>query len=263
MLFSIDYIFTVLPVIISLLAAILLFFRYKKYKQTHHIFLCLFFVLLCFSYLSSFFISLKKLSLTTSVFPLRQSVNLLLIPFYSFCGYSLFLGVDIPRKKVITHALPAIFVFIGFIPFWFLSDNIQESYFLSDLKNTFDNSILYNTDILRKISINVLFNSQLIFYHIYIIPKFRKFDAKSPVTLHRHPGTGVVSVILLFTTFLLVLINYALILGVYSNINSRLFFNIMSVIILSALFISIYQKKQSIAKQEIADTDDYMFDTEY
>ncbi|MPM30460.1 hypothetical protein SDC9_77010 [bioreactor metagenome] len=246
-------ILSLIPVLIAVFAAVLLLVRYYNFKQRHHLFLFIVFLLLAYTYAFSLAYSTKNYSIIALLFPFRQPVNLLLIPFSSFYGYILFLGVRIPLRKMIIHVLPALFVFIGFIPFWFLQPELQTSYLSLGLSSDMENTILHNTELLRKVSVYFIFNFQFVVYNAYIIYKFRKFDKQSPVTLHSHPGAGSVSVILLFVSFLFVMINNALVLGIAFNINSRIFFNSASIVILLAFFISGYKSRQCIAKWEIQD----------
>lgn len=252
----IDLALSFLPIVISLSAFILLTKRYFELKQSHHFLLLLVFGLLSITYLYFFIFCIKLNSVASILFPMRQPVSLMLVPFSSFFGLALFLGQSLPFRKLLIHALPALFVFIGFIPFWFLTPGLQDAYLSGALQNNTDNLIVLNIDTLRKTSIYVLFNTQLILYNIYIVLKFRNYDKSSNVTLHSHPNVATIAIILVLFTFLLVLINNAYVLGVSVYSASRIFFNCTSVIILTMVFLAGYMKKQPIACEKLSENDE-------
>lgn len=261
MKYEIDIVLSVIPAVIAIVAVFMLTARYYKFRQRHHLFLLIIFILLAFTFTFSFVYNTGSFSTVALLFPLRQPVNLLLVPFSSFYGYILFLGVRIPLRKMIIHVLPALFVFISFIPFWFLQPELQNSYLSLGLDNYLDNKILHNTELLRKVSIIFIFNFQFIVYNTYIIIKFRKFDMQSNITLQSHPGAGLMSVILLFVSSLYVMINNALNLGVPVNMNSRIFFNSAAIVVLLAFFISGYKRKTCFAREKVPELD-YTDDTD-
>ncbi|HBG69532.1 MAG: hypothetical protein A2W93_13465 [Bacteroidetes bacterium GWF2_43_63] len=251
-----DLALSVLPLAISFSAFILLLKRYFQLKQLHHLCLFIVFGLLTFTYLYFFIFCIKLNSVATILFPLRQPVSLLLIPFSSCFGFALFLGASVPFRKVFIHLLPALFVFICFIPFWFLTPALQVEYLSGALPDNFDNMIVRNTDTLRLTSIYVLFNAQLVLYNIYLVLKFRNYDKKSPVSLHAHHDAGTIAIILVLFTFLLVLINNAYVLGVSMYLGSRIFFNSTSAVILLMVFLAGYLKKQSLASEKLPGIDE-------
>jgi len=251
-----DLALSVLPIVISLAAFILLTKRYLEFKQSHHFFLLIVFGLLAITYFFFFIYCIKLNSVASILFPLRQPVSLLLIPFSSFFGFALFLGYTASFRKLLIHTLPALFVFIGFIPFWFLTPEFQVAYLSGAIQGNTDNLIVLNIDTLRMTSIYVLFNTQLILYNIFIVLKFRNYDKSSTVTLYSHQNVATIAIILVLFTFLLVLINNAYILGVSIYYASRIFFNCASAIILTMVFLAGYLKKQPIASEKFTDNDE-------
>jgi len=252
-----DLILSIAPLLLIITSMILLLIRYIKMKQPFHLYLFFVFFILSFNYLIIILFCLQMEDVAAYLFPLKQPVNLLLIPFSSFYGYIIFLGEEIPLRKMIPHTLPALFVFICFIPFWFLTPELQVAFLGNDFTELNSNLIIHNTIILRLVSIYVFFNAQLVIYNIIAIRRFVRFDKTHDTRLHAHSGAGSLAIILVLFTFLLVLINNAYFLGVSKDINSRVFFNVISVLILSAVFITGYTRKQCIACEdlEISSTD--------
>ncbi len=241
-----DQILSLLPVLISLAAMILLLVRYQKLNQNHHYFLMIVFGLLTFSYLYSFIYCQKMYGEAAILFPLRQPVNLLLVPFSSIFGYYLFVNDSNRQKHIYLHAIPAILVFIGFLPFWFLSPDVQTDYLSVSITDYDKYPTLEKIELLRQISIYAIFNVQLLVYNIVLILKFIKFDKTHASHVHSYPGGPETAINLVFYTFLLVLINNAYFLGVSVLISSRIFFNIISAAILIMLFVTGYTRKSSI-----------------
>jgi len=232
---------------------ILLIIRHHKFKQNHHFYLMIVFGLLTFSYLFSFLYCQKIFGIATILFPLRQPVNLLLVPFSAIFGYYLFVNNHDRQKRLYLHSIPAILVFIGFLPFWFLSPDIQKDYLTVAITDYDKNPTLEKIELLRQISIYVIFNVQLLVYNVVLVLKFIKFDKENAAHLHSYPGAPETAINLVFYMFLLVLINNAFFLGVSVFASSRIFFNITSVAVLIMLFVTGYTRKSSITTMDLVE----------
>ncbi|KAF5030577.1 hypothetical protein DSECCO2_636700 [anaerobic digester metagenome] len=244
-------ILSIAPLFVIITSMVLLLIRFLRLKQRFHFFLFLVFLILSFNYLFIVVFCLQMYDTAAFLFPLKQPVNLLLIPFSSVYGYIIFLGDDVPLRKMIPHTLPALFVFICFIPFWFLTKEIQVAFLEGEFVELTKNPIIHNTIVLRLVSIYVIFNAQLIIYNVIMIRRFIQFEKKQEVQLHAHRGAGSLAIVLVFFTFLLVLINNAYFLGVSKDNNSSVFFNVVSVLVLTLVFITGYSKKRCIASEDL------------
>lgn len=246
-----DLILSIAPLFVIIASMILLLTRYLRLKQRFHLFLLFVFFILSFNYLIILLFCLQMQDEAAFLFPLKQPFNLLLIPFSSVYGYIIFLGDEIPLRKMLFHMLPALFVFLCFIPFWFLPKELQVAFLQNDFVELNNNPIIHNTIILRLVSIYVIFNVQLVMYNVIMIRRFIHFEKKHGEPLHAHKGAGSLAIVLVLFTFLLVLINNAYFLGVSKDTNSNVFFNVVSVLVLTLVFITGYSKKRCIAIEDL------------
>lgn len=246
-----DQIISIMPLLISVVAIVMLLQRYLLLRKIHHLFLLLVFVLLAFSYLYIWLFCQTEYEIIAWLFPLRQPVKMLLIPACYFFMVSTFLGNKMHTGIAMLHILPAIFVFVGFIPFWFVPQEIQLGYLSQEYTNTTNNSVITNVQILRLVSVFIIFNAMLLVYSLLAIREFNQYKKTHAHSLFLIKGTSTFTVTLVFLTLLLVLVDNAYFLGISKMQNSRIMFSLLSTVILLLIFIYGYFRKECISFETI------------
>lgn len=247
-----DKITSLMPLLICALAIILLSARYLQLTKLHHLYLLFAFILLGFSYLYTYLFCSKEYQAIAWLFPLRQPVKFLLIPLSYLYMISAFLGKRNTYGSILIHFVPAIFIFVGFIPFWFVSPDIQLNYVAHDYTNETNNFVIQNIQILRIVSVFGVFNLMLLIYAWMSVLEFRKYQKTHTVSLFSKSGSETLSITLVFFTLLLVLVDNAYFLGISQMANSRILFNVMSSLILVLVFFNGFNRKKCIVCEKQA-----------
>lgn len=246
-----DQITSIMPLLISVVAIVMLLLRYLQLRKIHHLFLFLVFVLLAFSYLYIWLFCQTEFKIISWLFPLRQPVKMLLISACYFFMVSTFLGNKMQAGNAMLHILPAIFVFVGFIPFWFVPQEIQLGYLSQDYSNATNNSVIANVQTLRLVCVFIIFNAMLIIYSLLAIREFGHYKKTHAHSLFLIKGTSTFTVTLVCLTLLLVLVDNAYFLGISQMRNSRIMFSLLSSVIILLIFIYGYFRKESISFETI------------
>ncbi len=237
---------SVVPLIIAGAAIIILLIRYFLLRQIHHFFLMLVFVLLSFSYIYIWLFCQQEYETITWLFPLRQPVKILLIPACYFYIAATFFGRKLNCGITLLHILPSLFIFLGFIPFWFVSPEVQINYLSTDYQNITHNPIIENVQILRLLTVFIIFNAMLIAYTWLAIHEIKKYKKTNNVLLFSLKGSNTFSIILVFLGLLLVLFDNAYFLGITKTPVSEIVFSILSSVLLMLIFIHGYMQKECI-----------------
>lgn len=252
-----------MPLLICAVALILLAVRYLRLSKLHHLFLWVAFLLLAFSYLYTYLFCTSDYQAIVWLFPLRQPVKLLLIPMSYLYMLSAFLGKRNGHGSILIHFIPSVFIFVGFIPFWFVSPDIQLNYVAHDYTNETNNFVIQNIQILRIVSVFGVFNLMLLIYAWLSVLEFRYYQKTHNISLFSKSGSETLSITLVFFTLLLVLVDNAYFLGISEMANSRILFNVLSSLILILVLFNGFNRKKCIVCEKPASlTEDILPDEE-